>query len=161
MGVSDNLQDDISDENSRVDALARPKEKLEVKNIIELKNIKYKYPKTDVYVLNDASMEIPVGAAVGIVGTTGAGKSTIVDVMLGLLKLESGEILADGQDVLNPDNYRKWLKNIGYIPQTVFMLDASITQATRTLTFTNTDSTARVFTIADYVIYGGIANFLY
>ncbi|MCR4696941.1 MAG: ABC transporter ATP-binding protein/permease [Lachnospiraceae bacterium] len=126
MGVSDNLQDEISDENSEVATLERPKEKLEVKNIIELKNIKYKYPKTDVYVLNDASMEIPVGAAVGIVGTTGAGKSTIVDVMLGLLKLESGEILADGQDVLNPDNYRKWLKNIGYIPQTVFMLDASI-----------------------------------
>ncbi|MCR5849054.1 MAG: ABC transporter ATP-binding protein/permease [Lachnospiraceae bacterium] len=126
MGVSDNLQDDISDENSEVNSLERPKEKLEVKEKIELKNIKYKYPNTDVYVLDDASMDIPVGSAVGIVGTTGAGKSTIVDVMLGLLKLESGSILADGKNTLSEENYRKWLKNIGYIPQTVFMLDDSI-----------------------------------
>ena len=126
MNVSDNLQDEISDENSEVSSLERPKDKLEVKEKIELKNIKYKYPNSEVYVLNDATMEIPVGSAVGIVGTTGAGKSTIVDVMLGLLKLESGEILADGKDTLSPDNYRRWLKNIGYIPQTVFMLDDTI-----------------------------------
>lgn len=126
MNVSDNLQDEISDSNSEVASLERPKDKLEVKEKIELKNIKYKYPNTDVYVLNEASMEIPIGSAVGIVGTTGAGKSTIVDVMLGLLKLESGEILADGTDTQCDENYRKWLKNIGYIPQTVFMLDDTI-----------------------------------
>jgi len=126
MGVSDNLQDEISDKKSEIATLERPKEKLEVKEKIELKDICYKYPNTDVYVLNKASMEIPVGSAVGIVGTTGAGKSTVVDVMLGLLKLESGEILADGKDALSKENYRKWLRNIGYIPQTVFMLDDSI-----------------------------------
>ena len=126
MGVSDNLQDEISDENSEVASLERPKDKLEVKEKIELKNIKYKYPNSEVYVLDGASMDIPVGSAVGIVGTTGAGKSTIVDVMLGLLKLESGEVLADGKYTLSDENYRKWLKNIGYIPQTVFMLDDSI-----------------------------------
>ena len=126
MGVSDNLQDEISDKNSEVASLERPKDKLEVKEKIEIKDIKYKYPNTDVYVLYVASMEIPVGSAVGIVGTTGAGKSTIVDVMLGLLKLESGRILADGKDALCKENYRKWLKNIGYIPQTVFMLDDTI-----------------------------------
>ena len=126
MNVSDNLQDDISDENSEVASLEMPKEKLEVKEKIELKNIKYRYPNAEGYVLNDASMEIPIGSAVGIVGTTGAGKSTIVDVMLGLLKLESGEVLADGKNTLSDENYRKWLKNIGYIPQTVFMLDDSI-----------------------------------
>ena len=126
MGVSDNLQDEISDSNSEVASLERPKEKLAVKKEILLKDICYKYPNSDVYVLNKASMEIPVGAAVGIVGTTGAGKSTIVDVMLGLLKLESGEITADGENVLSEANYRKWLRNIGYIPQTVFMLDDTI-----------------------------------
>ena len=126
MNVSDNLQDEISDKNSEVSSLERPKEKLEVKEKIELKNIKYKYPNSDVYVLDGASMDIPIGSAIGIVGTTGAGKSTIVDVMLGLLKLESGEILADGKDTLSKENYRKWLKNIGYIPQTVFMLDDTI-----------------------------------
>ncbi len=126
MGVSDNLQDEISDTKSNVDGLERPKDKLEVKKEIVLKDIKYKYPNTDAYVLDGASMRIPIGSAVGIVGTTGAGKSTIVDVMLGLLKLESGEITADGANVFDGENYRKWLKNIGYIPQTVFMLDDSI-----------------------------------
>lgn len=126
MGVTDNLQDEISDRKSNVDEMERPKEKLPVEKKIELKNIRYKYPNTDVWVIDDASMEIPVGSAVGIVGTTGAGKSTIVDVMLGLLKYDSGSVTADGVDVLAKDNYRKWLKNIGYIPQTVFMLDASI-----------------------------------
>ena len=57
-------------------------------------------------------------------GSTGAGKTTIVDVMLGLLKAEKGEILADGVEVR--DHYQSWLKNIGYIPQTIFMVDSTI-----------------------------------
>lgn len=126
MGVSDNLQDEISDQNSNVSSLERPKEKLPVKDKIEIKDICYKYPNTDVLVLNNAGFEVPVGSAVGIVGTTGAGKSTIVDCMLGVLNKESGSITADGVDVLDPANYRKWLRNIGYIPQTIFMLDDTI-----------------------------------
>ena len=65
-----------------------------------------------------------MGRSVGIVGTSGAGKTTIVDVLLGLLEPESGRILADGVDVKT--NYRGWLKNIGYIPQTIFMTDSTI-----------------------------------
>ena len=60
----------------------------------------------------------------GIVGTSGAGKSTVVDILLGLLEVKSGQILADGQDVKT--RYRAWLKNIGYIPQMIFMLDDTI-----------------------------------
>ena len=95
-----------------------------VKNLIELKNIKYKYPNSDNYVLDGAEMTIPVGKSVGIVGSSGAGKTTIVDVMLGLLNIESGDVLADG--VNTRDNYQGWLKNIGYIPQTIFMIDSTI-----------------------------------
>ena len=69
-------------------------------------------------------MEIPIGSSVGIVGVTGAGKTTIVDILLGLLQMESGRILADGTDVNG--HYAAWLKNIGYIPQTIFMIDDSI-----------------------------------
>ena len=69
-------------------------------------------------------MEIPVGKSVGIVGTSGAGKTTIVDVLLGLLEPEKGTITADGVDV--KINYRGWLKNVGYIPQTIFMTDSTI-----------------------------------
>ena len=71
-----------------------------------------------------AKMQIPIGAAVGIVGTSGAGKTTIVDILLGLLELETGSILADGTEVR--DHYERWLKNVGYIPQSIFMIDSTI-----------------------------------
>lgn len=128
MGVSDNLQDEIHDGGVTYDAEAyRQRQevaKLTVTGEIRLENITYKYPNTKVLIFDHADMTIPIGSSVGIVGTTGAGKSTIVDILLGLLQIEEGRILADGQDVM--EQYASWLKNIGYIPQTVFMIDDSI-----------------------------------
>ena len=128
MGVSDNLQEEIRDESIDYEAETYQKkievEKLDIKDKIELKNITYKYPNTEVLIFNDASMEIPIGKSVGIVGTSGSGKTTVVDILLGLLRLQSGDILADGVEVR--EHYREWLKNIGYIPQSIFMIDDSI-----------------------------------
>ena len=128
MGVSDNLQDEIRDENIDYDAETYQKKidvkKLDIKDKIELKNITYKYPNAEVLIFNDADMEIPIGKSVGIVGTSGSGKTTVVDILLGLLQLQSGEILADGVEVR--EHYKEWLKNIGYIPQTIFMIDSTI-----------------------------------
>ncbi len=128
MGVTDDLQHEIHDESVDYDAdtyvHVENVEKLPVSKAIELKDIVYHYPDSDMYVFDHASMTIPVGKSVGIVGTSGAGKTTIVNIMLGLLDIEEGRILADGVDVRS--NYRRWLKNIGYIPQTIFMLDTSI-----------------------------------
>lgn len=126
MGVSDNLQDEITGENVDISVLEVPKEKLPVKKEIRLERISYKYPNTDKWIFKDANLTIPVGQSVGIVGSSGAGKSTIVDVLLGLLKMQEGTITADGQNIFEGDNYRKWLKNVGYIPQTIFMIDDSI-----------------------------------
>ena len=69
-------------------------------------------------------MKVPVGKSVGIVGASGAGKTTLIDVLLGLLKPAAGEVLADGTDIFS--DYRGWLRNVGYIPQMIFMLDGSI-----------------------------------
>ena len=128
MNVSDNLQTEINDSSISYRAEDyenfKEVEKLPVKETIELKNITYRYPNSEAYVLKNADMLIPVGKSVGIVGTSGAGKTTIVDVMLGLLRTETGEILADGVEVR--EHYPEWLKNIGYIPQTIFMLDSTI-----------------------------------
>jgi len=126
MGVADNLKAEIDAKNVGLEEFEPSTEKLAVENSIELKDIYYKYPNTDKYIFDNASLTIPVGKSIGIVGTSGAGKSTIVDVLLGLLNIEKGHIYADGVDVLEPDNYRKWLKNVGYIPQTIFMLDDTI-----------------------------------
>ena len=124
MGVSDNLQDEIQGEKVDMSLFTSDVEKLPVEKRIELRDITYAYPNTEKLIFDRADMIIPVGTSVGIVGTTGAGKSTIVDILLGLLKLRSGVILADGADVRT--NYRGWLKNIGYIPQMIFMLDDDI-----------------------------------
>lgn len=128
MGVSDNLQEEIHDGSVTYDAEAYKQrqsvEKLPLEKLIRLEDITYKYPNTETLIFNHADMEIPIGSSVGIVGVTGAGKTTIVDILLGLLQTESGRILADGTDVSG--HYAAWLKNIGYIPQTIFMIDDSI-----------------------------------
>ena len=126
MGVSDNLQDEINGQNTDMSFATDEEEKLDVKDSIEMKDITYAYPNTERLIFDHADLKIPVGASVGIVGTSGAGKSTVVDILLGLLEPSTGRIYADGVDVKEPGNYRKWLKNIGYIPQMIFMLDDTI-----------------------------------
>ena len=128
MGVSDNLQEEIRDESINYDETVYQQkinvEKMDIRAKIEMKDITYKYPGTDVLIFDHADMEIPIGKSVGIVGTSGSGKTTVVDIMLGLLRLQGGRVLADGVDVMG--QYASWLKNIGYIPQTIFMIDSSI-----------------------------------
>lgn len=97
---------------------------LVVNDNIVLESISYKYPNTEKYVLHEANMELPVGKSVGIVGASGAGKTTAVDILLGLLNPQEGQILADGVDVMQ--DYARWLSYIAYIPQTIFMLDDTI-----------------------------------
>ena len=126
MGVSDNLQDEINGQNTDMSFATDEEEKLDVKDSIEMKDITYAYPNTERLIFDHADLKIPVGASVGIVGTSGAGKSTVVDILLGLLEPSTGHIYADSVDVKEPGNYRKWLKNIGYIPQMIFMLDDTI-----------------------------------
>lgn len=128
MGVSDNLQEEIRDESVDYDEETYRRKvdvaKLDIRDKIELKDIVYKYPNSEVLIFDKANMEIPIGKSVGIVGTSGAGKTTVVDILLGLLQLQSGDILADGVEVR--DHYQSWLKNIGYIPQSIFMIDSTI-----------------------------------
>ena len=126
MSVADQLKEEIDRECIELDAFTPAKEKLPLEKEIVLKDICYKYPNTDKYIFDNANVTIPVGKSIGIVGTTGSGKSTLVDVLLGLLEIEKGSITVDGAEILKNDNYRKWLKNVGYIPQSIFMLDDTI-----------------------------------
>jgi len=123
MNVSDNLQEDIDDSNTDM-TFAADAPRMDIKKDITFDGITYSYPGSDVKILNKADLTIPIGSSIGIVGTTGAGKSTLVDILLGLLKPSEGTIRADGEDIR--DNYRGFLKNIGYIPQMIFMLDDTI-----------------------------------
>ena len=115
MGVSDNLQDEIGDKKVDMSYATDNDEKLPLKESIELRGITYAYPNTEKLIFDGADMVIPVGKSVGIVGTSGAGKSTVVDILLGLLEVKTGTVYADGVSV--KDNYRKWLKNVGIFPR--------------------------------------------
>jgi len=91
---------------------------------IALENITYAYPETDRKIFDKANMEIPVGKSVGVVGSSGAGKTTIIDVLLGLLVPSEGKVTCDGVNI--QDDYAAWLHNIGYIAQNIYMLDTTI-----------------------------------
>ena len=97
---------------------------LSMKQEVKLCGITYHYPDAEEPVLQDVDMLIPVGKSVGIVGASGAGKTTAVDIMLGLLHPQSGKVLADGVPV--EGHYAQWLSHIGYIPQMIFLLDDTI-----------------------------------
>ena len=91
---------------------------------IYLKDITFQYPGAAGFVFENASMKIPKGKTIGVIGSSGAGKTTVIDILLGLLSPQSGEILVDGVSIY--DNYPGWLAHVGYIPQMIFMLDDTI-----------------------------------
>ena len=99
-------------------------EPIRLEKEIRMEGITYQYPESDKPVLVDAQMAVPVGKSVGVMGPSGAGKTTAVDILLGLLKVKSGKILCDGRDIF--ENYESWLSHIGYIPQTIYLTDDSI-----------------------------------
>lgn len=101
-----------------------PKTKITLEDRVELKSITYFYPNTERPVLKNADMVIPVGKTVGLVGASGVGKTTVADIILGLLIPQEGQVLTDGVDIQTA--YNEWLLRIGYIPQMIFMLDDTI-----------------------------------
>lgn len=91
---------------------------------IKISNVKYHYPDVEENVIDGADFEIRKGQAAAFVGTSGAGKTTMVDIILGLLSPQYGRIKADELDI---NKYKStWQKEIGYIPQTIYLSDDSI-----------------------------------
>ncbi|WP_088012479.1 ABC transporter ATP-binding protein [Gottfriedia acidiceleris] len=91
---------------------------------IELMNVSFRYPNQQEYSLKDISLSIQIGHSVAFIGESGAGKTTLVDMILGLFEPEKGSILVDGKNIVELKSV--WQKKIGYIPQTIFLTDDSI-----------------------------------
>jgi ATP-binding cassette, subfamily B, bacterial PglK len=94
---------------------------------IELDGIRYAYPGTDRSALRGLDLSIDANTTIGIVGGTGAGKTTLVDIMLGLLDPAEGEMRVDGE-LITADNRRAWQKTLGYVPQTIFLSDGTVAE---------------------------------
>ena len=92
---------------------------------ISLKNIYYHYPNTSRTALKDIHFNIPTNKTVGIVGATGSGKTTTVDIILGLLEPQQGTLEVDGK-VINKQKLKAWQRSIGYVPQHIFLSDDSV-----------------------------------
>lgn len=96
----------------------------EFKDRICIENIRWKYAEHLDYILEDVSLEVRKGEAIGIIGSSGAGKTTLIDILLGLLKPESGIITIDGKNIF--ENPVMWAEKVGYVPQSLFLLDDTI-----------------------------------
>ena len=96
------------------------------KSII-LNDVSFNYPNTDKLVLKNINLVIPVFNKVGIVGATGSGKTTTIDLILGLLDASKGKISVD-EKIITINNKRSWQKNIGYVPQQIYLSDTSVAE---------------------------------
>ena len=94
-------------------------------NSITLKNVCYNYPNTSRTALKNINITIPVKNTIGLVGSTGSGKTTTVDIILGLMEAQKGTLEVD-KTVITKQNFRAWQRTIGYVPQHIYLFDDSI-----------------------------------
>ncbi len=97
---------------------------LELKKEIQIRNLSFRYPDASENVLENISFTIPKNRSIAFIGPSGAGKTTLADIILGVLEPTAGQICVDGIDIQNCMS--AWHKNIGYIPQSIYLMDASI-----------------------------------
>lgn len=98
--------------------------KLKFEKSIQVNKLRFAYPEGREDVLWDVSFSIGKGDFAGIIGPSGAGKTTFVDILLGLLKPSDGNIQVDGQNIF--DNIRSWQANLAYVPQSIYLIDGSV-----------------------------------
>lgn len=91
---------------------------------ITLEHVSFQYPEVDRWVLKDVSMKIEPNQSVALIGASGAGKTTLADIILGILEPQEGKILADDKDI--KDYLSAWHNSIGYIPQSIYLFDDTI-----------------------------------
>lgn len=123
----DNLYADIDFLTPQAVMPYQTSEKVALRKAITLEHLTYFYPQSDKSALSDLNLEIPVGSSVGLIGSTGAGKTTLVDVLLGLLRPTTGRIAVDGVPITE-SSLHAWQRSLGYVPQEIFFTDASIAE---------------------------------
>ena len=114
-------------ENKNLKISKKTNNSLQIKNKIEINNLNFVYPNSNRMALNKINLSILSGKKIGIVGSTGSGKTTLIDILLGLLKPTDGEISLDGNEI-SKLGLREWQNSIGYVPQNIFLSDKTIAE---------------------------------
>ena len=117
--------------NQKVSPINLNKNKLFYKNEIKLQSVSFKYNQSSQYVLKNINLSIKKGEKIGIIGETGGGKTTLIDILMGLLKPNSGKMFIDNNELYeipNSENLFKWRNLIAHVPQDIFLNDKSIAE---------------------------------
>jgi ABC-type multidrug transport system fused ATPase/permease subunit len=126
LSAFDSVRDDLRASIFETAKTATPTTKrLTPKNGVRLNNIVFSYPGKEEPALKNLDITIPANGVIGLVGASGSGKSTAIDLLLGLIEPQQGNLLIDGQP-LTKDNVRAWQNSVGFVPQSIFLADSSI-----------------------------------
>lgn len=135
---------------------AVPGERLSFKRAIELRNVSFCYPNASRPALTDVTLAIPFKQTVAFCGSTGAGKTTAADIILGLLEPDAGGLFVDAQPV-SAEKRRFWQRNIGYVPQSIYLADNTIAQniaygvSQEHIDWNRIKESARIANIAEFI----------
>ncbi|WP_021024618.1 ABC transporter ATP-binding protein [Salinivibrio costicola] len=124
LSAFDNLEADLIASQHVVET-SPTRDKLKPEHQVRLDNVTFQYPGKEEPALRSLSLELPVNQVIGLVGASGSGKSTAIDIFLGLIEPSQGSLKVDGKPI-TVDNVREWQNNIGFVPQSIFLSDATI-----------------------------------
>jgi ABC-type multidrug transport system fused ATPase/permease subunit len=129
---------------------------ISLEKLISLKNISFTYPGSTRLIIKNLNLNISANTTVGIIGSTGSGKTTTIDIMLGLLEAQKGKLEVDGQEITN-FNLKSWQKSIGYVPQYIYLSDDTIASNiafgidTKSIDYNQIKKVAKIANLHDFV----------
>ena len=120
----DSVYKEFSQESFKDNTNQKPSKRVLLTKEIALKNVSFKYSKTAPIILKDINLNIKNGTTVGFIGESGIGKTTLINIILGLIQPTHGSIYVDGADIY--ENIQSWQGQIGYVPQNIYLTDDTI-----------------------------------
>jgi len=154
------LYDDIYSFEEKIHPISSSIKKIKpviIKRNLRLEEITFNYPGSNAPVISNLNLKIDVNTSVAFVGKTGEGKTTLADIILGLLRPESGRILVDNVEITD-DNLHRWQRNLGYIPQEIYLQDDTVLRniafgvPDENINISNVESAAEIANIHDFII---------
>lgn len=146
----------FEDKNYKLSSYRKRINVLKLNNELRLENVKFSYPGSKVPIVKNLNLKISTKKNIAFVGETGAGKTTIADIILGLLRPDKGKIIVDGKEITN-DNLANWQCNLGYIPQEIYLQDDTVT---RNIAFGISDENIDMKCVENAAKIANIHNFI-